>query len=378
MRKNILIFGHSDATQFVDIYNQYTQIFDKNRYTVTVMLLTGEPTDAVKERLIADEVIFLQASKKNIRGLKIEPIKQLRALCREKNFEIVICHRYKPSYIMMWVAKFCKIPALIFVMHEIHTMSSINRRMLIAMLQRNNMIFAGVSNAVRDDMRKDLWFMPKERVVTLYNTLDVVASKNVLLTREEARAKLQLSADAIVFGNIARLAPNKDQRTLIHSFSLIKTYCLQAKLIIIGDGELEKVLKEQVHDDGLQNDIIFTGFLPNAYRYMRAFDCFVLSSIQEAFGRVLIEAMIADLPVIATRVNGIPEVLGDTGMLIDARDAMQLADAMKHIYALTPADRLAIGRKGHARVEQHFSAQAFFKQFWTLPLLQKISEVERI
>ena len=125
MRKHILILGHSDATQFVDIYNQFTQIFDKKHYAVTVAFLTGEPTAEVKQRIIADDMIFLQTPKKSIRGLKIGPIKQLRLLCREQNFEIVICHRYKPSYIMMWVAQFCKIPALIFVMHELHTSPSL-------------------------------------------------------------------------------------------------------------------------------------------------------------------------------------------------------------------------------------------------------------
>lgn len=374
MRKNILIFGHSDATQFVDIYNQYTQIFDKAAYKVTVALLTGKPTDDVKQRLIAEEVIFLETSKKSIRGLKIKPIKQLRALCKEKQFEIVICHRYKPSYIMMWVAQCCNIGALIFVMHELRTMSSINRRLLIATLQRKNMIFAGVSNAVRDDMRKDLWFIPKERVVTLYNTLDVAASQSVLFPRHEARAKLNLADDAIVFGNIARLSHNKDQHTLIHAFSLIKPYCPKAKLIIMGDGELEKILREQIQQDGLQLDVILTGFLPAAYRYMYAFDCLVLSSIQEAFGRVLIEAMIANVPVIATRVNGIPEVMGNTGILIDPRNAMQLAEAMKRIDALSPEERHTFGKAGHARVQQYFSIPAFYQQFWQLPVLNALKE----
>ena len=59
MRKNILLFGHSYATQFIDISNQYTQLFDKNKYNVTVAYLVGEPDEAIKQKHTAENVIFL-------------------------------------------------------------------------------------------------------------------------------------------------------------------------------------------------------------------------------------------------------------------------------------------------------------------------------
>ena len=223
MRKPILILGHNYATQFIDIYNQYTRLFNKDKYEVTVAYLTGEPDDAVRQRTIAEQVLFLNQSKQDIRTLKIRAIRKLLALCREKHFQIVICHRYKPAYIMMWVAKFHKIPALVYVMHELRTMAAINRQLTIACLGRKNMLFAGVSNAVRDDMRKNLWSVPTERVVTLYNMIDIELTEPQLLSRQAARQALNLPDDAFVFGHIARLAPNKDQETLIRAFSLIKT-----------------------------------------------------------------------------------------------------------------------------------------------------------
>lgn len=374
MRKNVLIFGHNDATQFIDIYNQYTHLFDRDRYEVTVAYLTGKPDQAVRERTLAENVIFLDTPKSQIRMLKIKPIKRLLALCREKKFEIVICHRYKPSYIMMWVALFFQIPALIFVMHELGTMSSIGRRLLIALLGRKNMLFGGVSNAVRDDMRKKLWFFPKERVVTLYNVLDVDQTKPTLFNRDEARAHFHLAPQDFVFGNIARLAPNKDQDTLLRAFAAIKSVCPNTKLVIIGDGLLENKLKTLAASLKLTNDVIFAGFVPGGHRYMPAFDCFVLSSTQEAFGRVLLEAMIAKLPVIATRVHGIPEVMGDTGVLIDAGKVDILAAMMKQVYLAAPAKRQQTGDQGHQRVLDHFSIPAFHQSFWRLPVIGVLGE----
>ncbi len=371
MRKNVLILGHNDATQFIDIYNQYTRLFDEQQYDVTVAYLTGTPSDDTKQRTLTPNVLFLNQSKKSIRALKIGPIRKLLALCREKRFEIVICHRYKPSYIMMWVAQFIKIPALIYVMHELGTISSLNRQLLIAALGRKNMLFAGVSNAVRDDMRKDLWSVPKDRVTTLYNMIDIDLTEPQFLSREEARAQLNLPNDAFVFGNIARLVRNKDQESLINAFSIVKSSCPNAKLIILGKGELEPKLKTQVASLNLTEDVLFTGFVPNGFRYMKAFDCFVLSSTQEAFGRVLLEAMIAKIPIIATAVNGIPEVVDSVGTLITPKNPAEFAIAMQHIYKTSQEKRDELSEKAYQHAQTNFSIPAFQQEFWQLPLIKK-------
>src|SRR5690348_9512047 len=110
MRKNILILGHNDATQFIDIYNQYTRLFDKEKFVVTVAYLTGAPNEETRGRTIAEHVIFLDIPKQQVRMLKIGAIRKLLALTRENKYQLVICHRYKPTYVMMWVNLFHHIP----------------------------------------------------------------------------------------------------------------------------------------------------------------------------------------------------------------------------------------------------------------------------
>lgn len=373
MRKNILILGHNDATQFIDIFNQYTRLFDPEKYNVTVAYLTGKETEASRARTIAENVIFLEIPAKEVRGLKIGAIQQLLKLTRENNYEMVICHRYKPIYIMSWVARFHHIPAMFFVMHELRTMTAIGRRLLAAALWQNNMYFAGVSDAVRDDLRRTLWRIPEDRIITLYNVIDTELTEPQLLSRDEARAELHLDQDQFIFGSIGRLARNKDQATLLHAFTIIKPYCPNAKLIIMGEGELEPQLRQQIHDNGLTNDVILTGFINNAVKYIKAFDCFVLPSIQEAFGRVLIEAMLAKCPIIASRVNGIPEVMGSTGELIKPRDAAGFAAAMQKMFLRSPAERQALAETAYQHVHANFSIPAFSQTFWQLPLLQPLT-----
>ena len=374
MRQPILILGHNYATQFIDIYNQYTKLFNPEQFDVTVAYLTGEPDEAVKRRTLAQNVLFLNTPKTGTRGLKMAVVKQLLALCREKQFQIVICHRYKPTYIMMWIAQFLPISALIFVMHELGTMTSLRRQLLIAVLRRKNMLFAGVSNAVRDDLRDTLWCVPNDRIATLYNMIDIELTEPQLLSRTEARKALNLPDEAFVFGNLARLAPNKNQTSLIQAFACVKKSYPLAKLIILGEGELGDSLKKQAQNSRFGHDIIFSGFVPEGFRYMKAFDCFVLSSTQEAFGRVLLEAMVARLPIIATTVHGIPEVVAHAGTLVPPDKADKLAAAMNDMCALTLTDREKLGAQAYEHARIAFSIPAFQRQFWQLPLLAALKD----
>ncbi len=113
------------------------------------------------------------------------------------------------------------------------------------------------------------------------------------------------------------------------------------------------------------------GFVPEAYRYLKAFDVFLLTSVKEAFGRVLPEAMTARVPVIGTRVNGIPEVIGEAGQLIPPRDRAALEEAMLALYQMTPEMRVRWGEKGYQRVQAQFSLTRFNEVFWqyAAPLL---------
>ena len=364
MKQRILIFAHNYVTQFLDICNQYTRIYDKDQYHVTVAYLTGVPDDEIRERTLADEVLFLNFSNKDIRGLKIEPIKKMLALCREKQFTTVICHRYKPTYIMLWVAQFCKIPKLFFVMHEMGTLSSLNRRALIACLARKNMIFAGVSNAVRDDMRKDIWCVPEERVITLYNCIDIELTQPQFLSRHDARKELNLPDDVFVFGTLGRLEPAKDQKTLIEAYSIIQPRCENSRLILLGDGKLRKELEQLAKKRNIAEHVIFYGFIPGGYRLLKALDIFVLPSIKEAFGRVLIEAMVAQVPVIGARTNGIPEVIGDAGMMVEPGKPDLLAEAMLWTYHLTPEQIETWQENMLQHVKDNFSIEAFKQQFF--------------
>lgn len=355
----VLIFNHSYPIQFVDVANQYARLFTEAGAEVTVAYLMGKADETVREKTLAKEVLFLDCPPRVTRGLKLAAIRKMLHLQREKSFDVVICHRYKPTYIMFWVALFYRIPIFIAVMHELGTLRNWARKLLLACFAPKNFILAGVSNAVRDDLRRSVWRLPPGRILTLYNMIDVELTEPRLFSRLEAREKLQLAEQDFVFGSVGRLAKNKDQKTLIRAFAQVKALCPEAKLIILGDGQLEAELKQEAACLNLSQDVIFTGFIVDGFRYMKAFDVYVSSSIQEAFGRVLLEAMIARVPTIATRVNGMPEVLGGTGEIVHPADPIALATAMLKAYKFSPEERLAWGTREYQRVTQEFSIPRF-------------------
>ncbi len=368
MQKNVLILAHSYGMQFLESCNQYSQLFDPKKYKVHVIYLAGKPCLEIQKKTLAEDVSFLDLSSRELRGLKIKTIAKFIKLCREKRFEIVICHRYKPAYIMMWAAQFCRINVLLFVMHAPETMHAFSRKLLLYGLMRKNMFLVGVSNAIQQDMQNDLPLLARKKILTFYNIIDPVLFESQFFSRKEAREKLNIPDDIFLFGTIARLVIDKDQKTLIKAFAIVKAKHAHTKLILIGDGKLELSLKKLVKELQLENDIIFTGFIPDGFRFMKAFDVFVLPSISEAFGRVLLEAMIARIPVIATQIEGIPEVMGDTGILIDAGNPERLSEEMiKQLN--TPNDENAERIvKAYQRMQHHFTFAPFKENFWQSPI----------
>jgi glycosyltransferase involved in cell wall biosynthesis len=372
MRKKIFILAHSYGMQFLESCNQYTQLFPPADYAVTVGFLMGADNQATRGKIEAEKIHFFDLPPDSLHGIKLKAIWTLLQYCRRDHYDIVICHRYKPSYIMLIVAQFCRFQVMLFVMHAFGTMASLPRRILIALLAKKNMLFAAVSSAARDDMRNDMLGIDKERIITLYNIIDHDLFEKQIFSRTEARQRLQIPEDMFIFGHIGRLVIEKDQRSLIKAFALIKPQCPTARLVIIGDGKIEQDLRQLAQELQLTRDIIFTGFIADGFRYMKAFDTFVLTSTEEAFGRVSLEAMVAKIPLIATNISGIPEVVGDSGFLVEPAAPQKLAQAMLRVYELSQVERDSWGEKGYQNMLRKFSIAPFREFFWNIPLFRQL------
>lgn len=145
-----------------------------------------------------------------------------------------------------------------------------------------------------------------------------------------ARRELSIGEEACVVGTIGEQTQNKNQRVLIEAVGALSPKT--ATLVIIGDGEMRDVLKNAARSYP-SHAIRFLGFKENAAQYLRAFDIFVLPSLKEGLPYVLLEAGQAGLPVIATNVGGIQEIIEDekTGLLVQAGSTSSLTSALSQL-----------------------------------------------
>jgi len=173
------------------------------------------------------------------------------------------------------------------------------------------------------------------------------------------RRELFFAPDDFLVGIVAHLADHKGHRYLIQATRHLKEHSPKIKIIVVGEGPLRLELGKQTEEAGVEDVVFFLGFREDIPRILRSLDLFVLSSYLEGLGSSILDAMACGLPVVATRVGGIPEVVrhGETGLLVPPRRPKSLASAILKLYE----DRglaFRLGRNGYRVVRERFSAEA--------------------
>ncbi len=181
------------------------------------------------------------------------------------------------------------------------------------------------------------------------------------------RSELGIEPDETVIGMVARVAPQKDYFTLIQAAVSVLKSQAKCRFVIIGDhsgAESYRMhyaeVKAALVEAGIADRFLFTGFRSDTQRLLRALDVFVLSTHVEGFPLVLLEAMEQALPVVATRVDGVPEIIhdGQTGLLHEHLDSQGLANALiAVIQDRSLGERL--GRNGQTLARTEFSQERF-------------------
>ncbi|MCD5983054.1 glycosyltransferase [Pseudomonas sp. CDFA 610] len=366
--RHVLQFCHGYDGPFLDCARQYASLFAGKGYRVTTVFLTGAADPDVVADCGSDEVLFMEFSSKAIRGLKLGAIRELRSIVASRHFSFCIAHRFKPVYIALLATRL----PVIGVHHAFGDYQRRSRK-LFANLFRKRLSLLGVSDSVRDDMRKSLPAWPAERIETLYNRIDVEQLQGSQFSAEDARVELGLSPSAWIVGNVGRLHPDKDQATLLRGFALaLPSLSENSQLVILGKGRLEESLKELARELGIGANVLFLGQVADARRYFKAFDVFALSSDHEPFGMVLLEAMVAGVPVVATSCGGAREVVEDVGLLFPLGDEQRLAQGLMHMAGLNADQRQDCAERMLLRLRERFSDHAVRNVFWRLPQVTRL------
>ena len=198
-------------------------------------------------------------------------------------------------------------------------------------IHRNAVVWA-VSQGVADSIRPPLGRDSLNVEVMLHGLAPSTVSHDAE-ARAESRRRLGLRADDYVVGTVGNLTPKKDHDTMIRAFAAFSLRHDSARLVIIGAGPREEYLRHRVAALGLSEKVLLTGARSDVPELLVGFDQFVLSSLHEGLSIALIEGMAAGLPIVATRVGGIPELVTHEkhGLLVEAGDDRGLAHAMERV-----------------------------------------------
>lgn len=208
--------------------------------------------------------------------------------------------------------------------------------------------------------------MPKEKVVCIENSIEV---ERFTSPGDAAKieAQLGIKSDTRIIGTIGRLVEQKGHRYLIEAAKTIVNKFDDVKFLIIGDGPLRKELEALSDSYGLKEKIIFAGQRTDLSDLFAIMDTFILPSLTEGLPLVILLAMAAGLPVIATRVSGVPFVIEDgvDGLLCEPRDAQSLVEKME---VLLSDEMLAhrIGSRGKEKVILKYRAEDMIAKYGKL------------
>jgi glycosyltransferase involved in cell wall biosynthesis len=208
----------------------------------------------------------------------------------------------------------------------------------------------------------DLNLYPREKIAKIHSGVDVEKFKQVPVGAVEKKRSLGLEPKGLMVGFVGWLMPIKGPMHLLKAMENVWRDHDDAGLVFIGKGELDVDLRAEALKIGANGRVNFLGWRGDIDEIMPIFDIFVLPSLNEGMGRVLVEAMAAGKPIVASNVGGIPDLVqhGHNGLLVPPGDDQALAAAIRQLIN-DPAKAKMMGQRGRERCHQ-FSLAAMIEK----------------
>ena len=185
-------------------------------------------------------------------------------------------------------------------------------------------------------------------------------------TQEGSRlsAEFQLGPDSLVCGTVARLHPQKGICYLVEAFARLRTHFPNLKLLIVGDGPERAGLVQRATNLGVSQDVLFAGHRNPPVPYLKLMKVFILPSLYEGFPNALLEAMAACVPVVASDVGGVNELVrhGVNGLLVPPANPSALAEAIQ-LLLLNPDRAKQLASSAFDQIQKEFSLEGMLKEY---------------
>jgi L-malate glycosyltransferase len=289
-------------------------------------------------------------------GLDWRCMTRVGEMLRQERVDVIHAHQYTPFFYAM-LGRWRSGHPILFTEHGRHFPDRRKLKRVVAnrlLLARRDRV-VGVGQAVRQALIANEG-IPAGRVSVIYNGIDATRFQNGGHDRQQIRADLGIGAADLMMLQVARLDYLKDHATALRTLRTVVGALPNVRLVLAGDGPERGAVERSIEEHGLTQHVRLLGTRQDVARLAAAADVFLLTSISEGIPLTIIEAMAAGLPVVATRVGGVPEVVeeGQTGLLARSGNDAELA---AHLLKLARDPDLCrrLGRKGRERASVVFS-----------------------
>jgi len=286
----------------------------------------------------------------------------IRSFIDQRGIDIIHSHGYKANIYSLLAASFKNVK-LVATCHPWITNNlpvKLYAWLDKSLLNRFDRIVT-ISDEIREEILKHN--LSESKVSVIDNGIDISRFMNGY-NRNDLAKEFDIKPGDIVVGTIGRLSEEKGQKNFIEAAKSLTEKFENLKFLIVGDGPLKQELRAHVSSLKLNNNFIFTGVSENIPKVLALMDIFVLPSLTEGMPMVLLEAMAAKKPVVATTVGAIPRLISDkkSGCLVEPNDPVALKNALEFLLN-NKDEREAIAHTGYEIVVQKYSSEEMARKY---------------
>ncbi|MBU2541470.1 MAG: glycosyltransferase [Candidatus Omnitrophica bacterium] len=345
------------------------KFLDRNKFYPVVYCLSEKGQIGSEIEKIGVKV---RALKKDIHLFNVSIIYDLIRIFKHEKPDAIHTNLFFPNVFGRLAAKLARVKTVITTLHNPDYSFEDNGKMRFKIRKAidkgsarfSKTSFIAVSEFVKNDFLKQLKFNNTE---VIYNYIDVESFKSRdSLKIKEKRDELGFRSEDVLILNVGRLHPQKGQLYLLEAFNLASKDNPRLKLIIIGKGNLEEELKNKVTDSSLKERVMFLEDRRDIAEIMAASDIFVFPSLYEGFGIALVEAMAVGLPIIASDIDSLKEIVSDRkeAILVQKQNPKILADAISELVRDEKLRR-HLGENARKKAFELFNAKGLVRKLQT-------------
>ena len=343
----------------------FLEAYDKQKFDVFPIILVrpGQEENLFLQRLEQNQLLFykikLASNSRQRLTVLIRCYRRMYDIIKQRSFDLVHSNGYLADILTIPIAKVLGVPCI----STCHGFISTNKRLALYgtinrfMLRHSSKIIA-VSETIKADLVRS--GVTESRIKVIPNSIRPHDHRFFEQNRKAKRSMLNISEDEFVIGYVGRLSNEKGLRYLIQAISMLNQSDMPLKVLVIGEGPERKELEVLSAKEKVEQKIIFAGFQNNTESWFPAMDLFVLPSLTEGTPMALLEALACGIPVVASAVGGVPQVIdsGNNGLLVSPGRPEEIKEAVINLYKNNEL------RTGLSKAAQHIIKSKYNVENW--------------